>query len=87
MSELRAKILDTGREEYRIWKAKKEDLDPNRIRGAVILCCEICNIPIGPDALIFEVFSARSCLACAKKAAAALKEAEAIGLGTTEGHK
>ena len=81
MSDHRVKILDPGKEEERIWQAKRADLDPRRMRSVAVLLCEICNRPIGPDELIVEVLQARSCVECAKKTANALKQAEALGIG------
>ncbi len=64
MANHRVKILEPEREEYRTWVAKKQDLDPNRVRAADMLLCEHCGRPIGPDALIFELAGQRACGTC-----------------------
>jgi hypothetical protein len=57
-------ILDPAREEYRSWKAKKDGLEAKRMRSAVLLTCECCGRPIGPDVLIFEFGGKRACPTC-----------------------
>ena len=58
-------ILDPGKEERRRWQDKRDGKDLNRTRAAVMLLCEFCGKPMGPDALVFDKGEKRACGTCA----------------------
>ena len=63
----RSFILDPAKEERRQWADKRAGKDLKRTRAAVMLLCEFCGKPLGPDALVFDKGEKRACTTCAVK--------------------
>lgn len=63
----RIQLVDPGKEEERIWRAKKNDQQIDQLRTTEVLLCYYCKGPIGPLQLIIDKGGERACTSCAKK--------------------